>query len=319
MTRRTPWGANIARAVSGDPYVDLPEGTETGESCSQALVIAGLDWGVDLKEVSIAGGPKIDRYFAVVRESDDYALGVVGRAYTPIQNTDLAMFTDSLSEEAAVTTSAVGSLDDGRRVFAVVDFGDYRPPGTGGEEVVDLSMVVHTRHDGGGALTAGLFPMRLSCANGMRHTIAAKARNVKIRHTMRADVRLDEARRALGIADKAITDMTKTVERLIETPFTDAKFAKLMEQLLPVKGDELPASTVTRRTNTRDAMFALWSEAPNLDTIRGTGYAAVNAVAEWEQWVRPVRGKRSREDHHMMALTGFGTSLAERAQAVVLS
>ncbi len=319
MSRRTPWGANIARAVSGDPYVDMPEGTATGDSCSQALVKAGLDWDVGLKEIAIAGGPKIDRYHAVVRESDDYALGVVGRAYTPIQNTELAMFTDSLSEEATVSTTAVGSLDEGRRVFAVVDFGDYRPPGMGGTEVIDLSMVVHSRHDGGGALTAGLFPLRLSCANGMRHTIGALARNVKIRHTLRADVRLDEARRALGIAEKAITAMSETVERLIETPLTDAKFAKLMEQLLPIKGDEVPASTITRRTNTRDAMFALWSEAPNLDQIRGTGYAAVNAVAEWEQWVRPVRGERSREDAHMMALTGSGSSMAERAQAAVLS
>lgn len=320
MSRTTPWGANVARAASGDPYVSLESiGAVKGESCAQALVKAGLDWTVGLKSISVTGGRKIDRYKAVVRQSDNFALGVVGRAYTPIQNVELATFADNLADEAGSTTSAVGLADEGRRVYAVVEMGEWRPPGMGGGEVVNLSTIVSSRHDGGGSLTAGLFPLRLSCANGMRALIRTAARSVKIRHTVGADVRLDEVRRALGMGEKAIDAFAAAAERLIDTAMTDAKFNKLMEQLMPVgEPDVMAQSTATRRTNARDAMFALWSESDNLADVRGTAYAAVNAVAEWEQWERPLRGRTDRNEAQMLALTGGGRTLADTAAAILL-
>ncbi len=318
MSRRAPWGANIARAVSGDPYMELPKDSVAGESCVDALVRGGHDWTVGLQDVQVAGGSKIDRKAAVVRSDNGYALGVVGKTYRPIQNRDLAAFADDLASEASTTVSAVGTLEQGRRVFAVVDYGEYRPPGFGGNEVVNLSQIVWSRHDGGGSLTAGLFPLRLSCANGMRALIKAKVRSLKIRHTLRADQRLVEARKVLGVGAQAFDGFEEAVTRLLDTEATDATFTALTEQLLPVGDDDTPPATVTRRANARDAMFALWSESPNLDGIRGTAYAAVNAVGEWEQWVRPIRGNRGRDEVHMMSIMNGGEKLTERAASLLL-
>ena len=96
MSRRAPWGANIARAVSGDPYMELPEGSIAGESCAQALVRGGHDWTVSLHEVQVAGGAKIDGKRAVIRDDTGYPLGVVGKTYQPIFNRELAAFSDEL-------------------------------------------------------------------------------------------------------------------------------------------------------------------------------------------------------------------------------
>jgi len=178
---------------------------------------------------------------------------------------------------------------------------------------------VTTRHDGGGSLTAGLFPLRLTCANGMRALIKSKVRSVRIRHTLKADERLDEARKVMGVGEQAFDSFEKAVERLLDTEYTDAQFAKLTEQLLPVGDDDTPPATATRRSNGRDAMFALWSEAENLADVRGTGYAAVNAVGEWEQWVRPIRGNRGRDEVHMMTALGGADVLAERAADLILN
>lgn len=320
MSRRAPWGANIARAVSGDPYMDLPEGSVVGESASQALVRGGHDWTVSLHDVQVAGGAKIDGKRAVVRDDNGYPLGVVGKSYTPIFNTHLAQFADDLAGIGGVDTAPiVGTMHGGRRVFVVIDFGSYRPPGFGGSEIVNLSQIVWSRHDGGGSLTAGLYPLRLSCANGMRALIKEKVRFVRIRHTMKAEARLDEARKVLGVGEQAFDSFQANVEKLLDTAYTDAQFAKLTEQLLPVGDDDTPPATVTRRANARDAMFALWSEAENLADVRGTGYAAVNAIGEWEQWVRPVRGDRGRDEVHMMGIMAGADPLSVRATASILS
>ncbi len=319
MSRRAPWGANIARAVSGDPYMELPEGSVAGESCAQALVRGGHDWTVSLHEVQVAGGAKIDGKRAVVRDDNGYPLGVVGKTYQPIFNTELAAFADDLAGLGGAEASPiVGTMHKGRRVFSVIDFGTYRPEGFGGSEIVNLSQIVTTRHDGGGSLTAGLFPLRLTCANGMRALIKSKVRSVRIRHTLKADERLIEARKVMGASEAAFDSFAASVERLIATELTDAKFAKLTEQLMPVGGDDTPPATTTRRDNARDAMFALWSESENLADVRGTGYAAVNAIGEWEQWVRPIRGNRSRDDVHMMSVMGADV-LTERAAALILN
>ena len=318
MSRRAPWGANIARAVSGDPYMDLPEGSVSGESASQALVRGGHDWTVSLHEVQVAGGAKIDGKRAVVRDDNGYPLGVVGKSYTPIFNTELAAFADDLSGLGNGAGTFVGTMHGGRRVFAVVDFGSYRPPGFGGSEIVNLSQIVWSRHDGGGSFTAGLYPMRLSCANGMRALIHEKVRSVRIRHTMKSEQRLVEARNVLGVGEQAFDSFTESVERLLDTEYSDAQFIELTNTLLPIGDDDTPPATTTRRSNAREAMFALWSEAENLADVRGTGYAAVNAIGEWEQWVRPIRGDRGRDEAHMMSVMGAGDPLATRAAAAVL-
>ena len=167
-------------------------------------------------------------------------------------------------------------------------------------------------------MTAGLFPLRLSCANGMRALIKSKVRSVRIRHTLKASERLEEAKKVLGIGEQAFDSFAASVERLIDTELTDAKFVALTEQLLPVGDDDTPPATVTRRDNARDAMFALWSESENLADVRGTGYAAVNAIGEWEQWVRPIRGNRGRDEVHMMSVMGADV-LAERAAELILN
>lgn len=317
MSRTTPWGANVARAIGGtDPYLTDVPGMVKGDSCAQALVKAGLDWTVALKSVSITGGKKIDRYKAVVRSSDNTALGVVGRAYTPIQNEELATFCDNLADESTTGVSAVGQVDGGRRVYAVVNMGDWRPEGMGGEEVVSLSTIVSSRHDGGGSLTAGLFPLRLRCVNGLQAVVPHLVRHVRIRHTLNADVRLDEVRRVFGMAERGIDAFQANVDRLLNQSVTDAKFRKLVGQLLPVDDDTAP-STATRRTNATDAMFALWSEAENLADVRGTAYAAINAVAEWEQWERPLRGRSDRQEAQMLAVTAGARSFTDRMAALL--
>jgi len=299
--------------------MELPEGSVQGESAAQALVRGGHDWTVSLHDVQVAGGAKIDGKRAVVRDDNGYPLGVVGKSYQPIFNSELAAFSDDLAGLGAADTSPiVGTMHGGRRVFSVIDFGSYRPPGFGGSEIVNLSQIVTSRHDGGGSLTAGLFPLRLSCANGMRALIKSKVRSVRIRHTLKADERLAEARKVMGVGEQAIDSFTEQVEMLLDTAYTDAQFAKLTEQLMPVGDDDTPPATVTRRDNARDAMFALWSEAENLADVRGTGYAAVNAIGEWEQWVRPIRGNRGRDEVHMLSVMG-ADPLTERAAALVLN
>lgn len=315
MSRTTPWGANIAKAANGDPYQDAD--ITNGENCAQAMTKAGLDWTVELVNVQASTTKRlIPRHKAVVRSDTGEALGIVGRIYTPIFNMDLATFTDALTADADDGVSGVGSLDGGRRVYTVVNLGDWRPPGMGDEEVISNSLVAFTRHDGGSSLTATYFPMRLACTNGMLAVVQHLVKAVRIRHTASAPERIVEARRVMGLAQEGMTTFQAEVEKLIETSITDRKFAKLVEDLLPITDDTSP-STDTKRRTARVVLVDTYLNSENLGNIRGTAWGAVNTVAEYEQWLSPSRVDRSAQQ--MAEITSGRTrqGLTSRAVAIL--
>jgi len=67
----------------------------------------------------------------------------------------------------------------------------------------------------------------------------------------------------------------------------------------------------------RGDLLNLWN-APTQDGIRGSKYAAFNAVAEYADWFKPVRGGSDKEVMRAeRILTGAGDELKTKALALL--
>ncbi len=296
IVRRHPWGAGIVKVAAGDRYakkanegLDLVE----GESAMQAAQRAGLDWTVTARPVQVAGGKRIERYRAIVRDDTGDALSVVGNRYQTIQPTDLYEFTDAIVDTSASGLVSAGELDGGRRIFSVVRLDDeIRPAYTkNGDETLDVFLFVANRFDGKSSLRATVFPVREVCTNTMRITVKGLVSTFAIRHVKGIKERIVEAQHALGLATDYLGGFRKEIDEFISQAFTDAEFEKLTHDLFPTPEKEASKTLETVRENRRNGLLDTWIDSENLGNIRGTAWGAINAVAEWEQWVNPAPKK----------------------------
>lgn len=110
-------------------------------------------------------------------------LGVVGEAYTPIQNEAHADLLNALVDQSGAHFETAGALRGGRQVFITM-----KAPNTmqiGGRDAVDLYLVALNSHDGTSSFRLLVSPVRVVCANTQAAAIAAAKSSYKIRHTAR--------------------------------------------------------------------------------------------------------------------------------------
>ena len=83
---------------------------------ADAIRLAGLDWKVEPRKMYTADGIEVPDAFANVRDKDNRVLGVVGKRYRIVQNSEAFEFTDSLIGEG-VRYETAGALGNGSKIW----------------------------------------------------------------------------------------------------------------------------------------------------------------------------------------------------------
>jgi phage/plasmid-like protein (TIGR03299 family) len=302
------------------PWHGLGTAVEFEVTSADAIKLAGLDWTVETIPVHIARAAGIDGQItttvvpkcrAVVRSSDNKPLGIVGDRYVPIQNAAAFAFFDQIVGEGRACYHTAGSLDEGRRVWLLAKLpSEIRVRRM---DVTEKFILLTNSHDGSAALRMMLTPIRVVCQNTLNIALGlGKQDGIAIRHTASATTRVDEARRAIGIADWYYAEFERQATMLSETRFTDAQMKTLAEQLLPQRA-ELPSSRVIAM---REKVVDLFENGRGHELIRGTAWAALNAVGEFADHHRSTRTHASgSKDEARLASAWFGAGAALKQRA----
>lgn len=256
-----------------------------------ALRLASLDWPVAtvplLAESNGPGTPGdgVEGWRAVIRLSDRKPLGVVGERYRPIQNSEAFGFFDAIVGTGEAIYHTAGSLDGGRKVWILAKLpGEIR---VAGDDVTEKYLLLTNSHDGSTALRMFFTPVRVVCQNTLNLALREGAgEGVSIRHTTSATVKLEQAREALGIAVRYYDRFGEQAAQLAAARYEDRQLAELTEELFPAMEDELS----TRRLKAREKVIELFEYGKGHEGIRGSAWAALNAVAEYADHHRSARG-----------------------------
>lgn len=285
-------------------------------TAEDAIKVAHLDWEVTKEPVTakITTGPgwdavcephelvccsecnrdvtvPIDGKFATVRVNPftglHEVLGVVGKVWQPVQNWENAEFLNAIVGESGAHFETAGSLNGGRTVFITM-----KAPETmmiAGRDAVDLYLVATNSHDGSGSFKVAATPTRVVCANTLRIGLADARATFTTRHTTNAKNRIDEAHAALQVMWNYGAVFEEEANRMAKAKITDAAFAKIVDGLFPAPKDETARAQKTREEFIGNVKF-LYREAPTQEGFRGTRWGAYNALTEWADWGRPVKG-----------------------------
>jgi len=279
---------------------------DEGVKSDKAMPAAGLDWLANPTAICTADGTPITSHRAIVRDTDEKVLGVVGNRYTPFQNHQLFEFGDALVNEGQMSWHTAGSLRGGKRVWAMGKIGSYDVlPG----DKVDKYMFFWNTHDGSGSVRALFTNVRVVCANTARAAlIQGKGEGVSLRHTSNIMARLDEARNILGLAKYKHEEFEDFSKALTRVQIGTAGWEAFTLALVP---DNEEAKFNTRSENTRKKLTELFElgRGTEISGVRGTGWGAYNAVTEFCNYHKSTRGDQRFES----TLFGSGASFINKA------
>jgi phage/plasmid-like protein (TIGR03299 family) len=260
----------------------------------EALTYSGLaDWRLTKQPIFIGnpddGYSLVPDHFAVTRSTDGRPLGVVGLSYRIVQNEEAFAWADELLGGEGFHYKTAGSLRGGTVVWllAQAPFRVDLP-----DSPVDMFVLLTNTHDGSGAVTAAVTPVREVCMNTLRTALTRAQATYKIRHTSGAETRLAEAQRVLGLTRGAAERMRERAEALASHRIGDADWRAFLKTLVPDPADSTRGQA--RAANVRDAIDGVYrgSRFGQRD-VRGTAWGAWQAVVAYNDHVMTSRKTRT--------------------------
>mgnify|MGYP003115635941 CR=1 FL=1 len=308
------------------PWHGLGNGLEDYMTSSEAITAAGLDWTVkqqplffdkntvhsDLELELPPDLSKISTHKALVRDSDNRVLSVMGHKYNVLQNVEAFDFTDNLVAGGEMEYVTAGSVKGGQVVFMV---GRIKSdpleivPG----DVAEKYVLFVNSHDGSFSVTVKFVATLVVCMNTLVAALAEKRRAMKIKHTRNMKARMEEGKKILGLADAKYARMKALAQQMARISMPKSEFNKFALQLVaPGKNQEDLTNAQERAVDNLNYLYVA-GPGQEIEGRAGTVWGAHNAVTAWTSHVRTTRHERIR-----YTLMGQGDAINAKAEDMLV-
>ncbi len=274
------------------PWHKLGVVLENPPTTEEAIRAAGLDWEVHL--VPLTGtfegeALKDVGAWATVRGSDKRVLGTVGPTYRPLQNRDAFKFFQPVLDAGEAHLETAGSLREGRRVWVLARVKQDPVEVVPGDPVVSY-ILLSNGHDGSMAIRAGFTSIRVVCANTLAAAHGDSASKLlRVRHTENAAKTLDEIRQIMDVGRREFVASTDKMRSLARKGVSTADLKEYVRRVFVPKvtlTDDAEQEAKCDRLMGKIIPLFEHGRGNDLPGVKGTAWAAYNAVSEYLGWER---------------------------------
>jgi phage/plasmid-like protein (TIGR03299 family) len=316
----------VAVMVAGQPaWHGLGVNVAHAVNAEQAIELATMAWSASKRELAYqkADGTWVGSKdtFAVVRDDTEAKLGTVGTRYKIIQNKEGFAFLDQVLGEYGGKFHTAGAVFGGEKVWMQCELPAHAFEVVSGDRVEAFATFTNT-HDGSGK--AWCFPItdRIVCRNTLNVASRERRKGLGIRHTGDVKASVAQARVALGLAVQGFGEFKEAAETMVRVDLEpQGYFANLLDAVMDITQAEVqqghlgPVEVWLRKQEAEralekaefdrlkkqrenvleDILQRYESERCGVGGIRGTAWAAFNAVTEHADHAAPRRQVGSEE------------------------
>lgn len=263
------------------PWHGLGFPVDSNISIDSMLMQSGLDWTVSKqpiyrKEILGLGEFAQERSFlirdkvALMRDSDNTVLDIVGTKWNPVQNYEAFDFFRQWIDEGDMEMHTAGSLMGGKLTWVLAkvnDTFDVVP-----NDPVESYMLFSNPHKFGHSLNIRFTPTRVVCNNTLQLALSKHATGVTLNH--RSKFNADQVKNTMGLVTDAMTNYKDQAQFLANKAASSIDMNDYFKHLFPNK--DLTKGNLPSR-NHKKASQAVW-EQPGRDKGFGTWWHAFNTV-----------------------------------------
>ncbi len=321
-------------SVGAAPWHGLGHVLDQAPTVAEAITLAGLNWTVSLRPMwtTLDGGATpipVPGQRAVLRGDTGSILGVVGGDFVPLQNADAFAFFDPLVADGTLELDTAGALREGRRVWIMAKIpGGPEAIVPEADDIVERYVLLCHGHDGSLALRCGFNPVRVVCQNTLSAALERGDGMFCLRHTAGLSTALDGVRGVIARQIEIFHDSAAAWRYLASKACDDADFtAYVLRTFATVHAerDEVEEVQPGPQTGRRllEQVRPLFEGGAGNDVagVRGTWWAAYNAITEWLTHERgnSQGSERERAERRFDALhLGVGRKIGQRALMIAL-
>lgn len=315
--------------VAGQPaWHGLGKRVPANVTSAEAIELAGLDWKVEQRPVAFRAEDgsynPAEQFVANVRKDaagKDVFLGIVNPSYYKIvQNTDAFAFFDVVVGEQLAIYHTAGALKNGKRVWMLAQLPQDLI--VGNKDAVNKYLLLANGHDGKFMLRMFFTPVRVVCNNTLTLAVSQKEKEgskktgeqegIFISHTGDLEGKVEEAVKALKIANKQYEELEALYNQLQKCTVSDDEVAQYHKAVLP---DVLDTDN-RAKGKSRDAMMKNYRHGLGADLSFGTMWGAYNSVTEYFDHSRYANRKIAPESRMESVIFGGGRQVKKNALAL---
>jgi len=285
----TPTGQAMMMSVREVPWHELGTVLDAPPTAAEAIAAASLGWTVSKKPLQLPGwlgGHAIAERMAVVRDDldpfkDNPVLGVVGRDWQPLQNSEAFAWFDPIVATGEAVYETAGALANGRKVWILVRLREPLQVGRGDE--IQPYLLLANGHDGCTSLRLRFTPVRVVCQNTWSMALAGKGPEVRVSHRPGMQMRLDDARRELARIHAGFQDIAMSCTAMQRRQIDATEHLQYLSGVFPITDHIRRSALQVRRLEAARAAartLAFTGRGNDRPDTVGTLWAAFNGVTE---------------------------------------
>ena len=266
--------------VGAKPWHGLGQEVSQGASLEQWLTEARMDWEINRTPVQFTSNGAIHNFnenHVLFRSDNNVPLSVVSPRYQVVQPKEMIEFFRSLVEREGFNIETIGSLKQGRRIWALAKTNIEND--VLGSDRLKAYVLLITSCDGSLATTAKFVSTRVVCWNTQAIALGEDGQQVKVRHNTVFDP--DAVKGQMGlIGSKAFDQFLGQMRGLTKVKVSQNDAKAIVSSLLPAPtgGNEIEQSRGFIKIM---GLFNGTAKGSNLPGVSGTAWGLLNAVTEY--------------------------------------
>jgi phage/plasmid-like protein (TIGR03299 family) len=274
-------------------------------TASEVLVNHGLSFKVVESPIYDNVGRELKSFKAIQREDNGHAFQVSKDGYKIIQNSEALSVLDEVVGSGMAKYSGAKSFKNGAVNYIRADVPQLDATIAG--EKIKAYIYAIASHDG--SITNRIFvhQQRLICQNLITH---GKVQTMFcFKHTENYRVRIQDAIEVFAQYRSVFVHQQRQFEAMASAEMSRLELDSFLNQLLSVKVEKKENST--RVLNQKAELAYLFDNGIGHHNIRGTRWAAYNAVCQYIDHERSSKGEDSNREYSSMF--GSGANLRDKA------
>lgn len=227
------------------------------------------------------------RGFKSIRRSDhkidpetgeEVVLHVANGKYTCIQNDTFYLFAKEMIDFGFNCRNG-GTFNNGQMIFLSMKADNYQVCG----EPFESFAVLSNSFNGSKPFALYFTDVRIVCLNTYMCATQAKNAVFSVRHTSKADWYIPASIEAMRTQNNHRLEFKQNMEALAMKPVTDDFMWEMAKAAFPVESkDKDKVRALKSVMDKRNEFMFRYLEAPDLAEHRGTAYAALGAMTDWD-------------------------------------
>ncbi len=240
----------------------------------QILIAANLDWTVSARPmyaIDKAKDIRIPGHSALVRDTDNQFLSIIGNDWNPVQNKEAFDFFTDFVMKGDMDMHTAGALRNGQMVWALAKIKESFSVFNGDE--IESYLLFSNPHEYGRSIDIRFTPIRVVCQNTLTLSLSKnESTHVRVNHRREFDPAL--VKEMLSVASSKLGRYKEQVEFLGSKKFKIDDVQSYFDDIFPLTSNK---KGLEHSRNSRIAMDIL-PQQPGAKYARGTWWQPFNAV-----------------------------------------